>query len=191
MFEIDKSWARMSVMSVDVSTKSSGWAYYGVWKESPLQSELRCGVFQPQSDYVYERLQLMHRDFEMISDCFRPDLLIIESGFADTNGAGIPIQENKSAGVTMKLAEARGAVMSAFKCPVIQIGNTEWKRGIGIVTMEDLAREKVKQKVHEIASKIWEIVLPITKCQGKATYDESDAAAMLAYVLRDLKYSGA
>lgn len=194
-FEVNKSWTDKKVMFLDVATKSTGYAFYGKLGEV---KQLKYGAIQTESPYLYTRLQILNREMQKINDLFTPDIVVMEAGFAETsekvhcpkcNNAiyGTVNFWDRSAEVSMMLAEARGAAAAAFDCPMMKISNTEWKKGIGIETRESLKRSAVKYEVYLQACSLWDISLPITTLKKKATFDESDACAALAYVLRDLR----
>lgn len=197
-FVMDSSWIDKKVMFLDVATQSTGWAFHG-----PIDGKhiLKHGAIQSNSPYLYERLRKLNRQARNVHELFHPDLIVIEAGFAD-NGDVVTCPDcnakikgsmsfwDRSAEITMMLAEARGAVATAFECSVMKISNTEWKKAIGLITRDKLKRDAVKYEAYLIACNLWGESLPITMLKGKATFDESDACAGLAYVLRDLRYEG-
>jgi hypothetical protein len=194
MFKINESWNGLTVGALDVSTQSTGWAMLKA-------GQLYNGAIQTPSKYVYERIRKLNIALKQISDSFIPDLIIMEAGFADSESVSFCPRCNekihgslsfsdRSAEITMMLAEARGAASAAFGCPIMKIGNTTWKNKLGIFTRDKLQRDEIKYNVYIEACAMWNVDLPITLLGKKATYDESDAAAILGVVLRDMEYSG-
>jgi len=195
MFNVDSSWASKRVLFLDVATRSTGWAFYTDTNKPVLQY----GAFQTDSKYVYVRLQRLNESMKALSQLLNPDLVVMEGGFAESKEKvncphcntlihGVVNFYDRSADVTMMLAEARGSAAAAFDCPIMKISNTEWKKAIGLNTKEKLKREVVKYEAYLAACQLWDTDITITFNKGKATYDESDACAALAYVLRDMRY---
>ncbi len=194
-FKIDESWRGKQIAALDVATQSTGWA---VWDGEKFY----VGSVQPKSPYVYKRIQdLQKMLFYSVAFNFQLDMVVMEAGFAETGESlfcpkcneriyGATSFFDRSAEVTMMLAEARGAAAAAFSCPIMKIGNTSWKKALGIQTAAKLKRDTVKYEVYLAACEMWGKDLPITMLKKKATYDESDAAAILAVVLRDMRYDG-
>lgn len=195
-FSVNESWHGKTVVALDVATQSTGWA---AWHKEALF----VGAIQTPSPYVYERIQKLAAEmYCQVAMPFTPDIVVIEAGFAETGGESVYCPKcntcihgttnfyDRSAEVTMMLAEARGAAESVFRCPIMKISNTAWKKALGIESRDRLKRDRIKYEVYLEACALWDCSLPITMLKKKATYDASDAAAMLAVVLRDMRYDG-
>lgn len=176
---------------MDAATYSSGWAYYenDFIMGSP---QFDFGVVQCFDPYPFTRYREQHIQFEKIAAKYKPDILVVEMGFGSTQHTDgtryrTPVTD-RSLNVTMMLAAVRGAIASAFDCPVIEISNTEWKSGLGIHDAEMLDREEVKRVVYNIVCQKMELILPFTMKGKKATYDVSDAGGLLIDFLENKRW---
>jgi len=160
-------WRGRSAIGFDVSTRSTGWA---IWNDYRLIS----GVIQPpkQNELVWERIRYIHHEVEN---------LLFNDQSTDWS---IFIEETIPKGFhqVAVLSEARAAVITAIPSILTleNISPSTWKSYFKCVTGDS---DRDKQAAHKMMCQLWGKDIPVTKVGKDATYDESDAIAILTYGL--------
>ena len=140
----------MTLLSLDISTKSTGWAIY---KDNQL---IDAGCAASASKNVYERITYITKEIENIAEKYHPQEVVAEEPE--------PAFVGNNLNTYRKLTFIHGTIsimLDRYNLDMKLVTSSHWRKKVGIKTGAGVKREFLKQadmeKAKELANGIVEI----------------------------------
>ena len=161
----------MTVMGIDGSTTSSGWAIF----ESNGCIRIASGRIRPKGDNWRDRIEQEWDEFNQILKKYHPKKIYVED---------VPLKDGKP--TILKLGSVQGMMICLAAQHNIEIqflSPDKWRSGLGLYdgTRQGTHREVLKKKAVETANKLFGLNLLWIKEKSKQNDDDEAEALLIAY----------